>query len=306
MLDKLDRGILQELEFDSRQSNAGIARKLKTNKTLVNYRIERMQRNNIIKGFKFISNQILLGKNSFGLLLRFKGLEKGQEPGLIKKIWGLESVSWVSSILGEWDVMVVITERDFDSFIKILDDIFSLCGQGVDNYNFYLGYEGGLTSHAYLYDSPKKIVDRFSKEDVLILNKTELEVYNTLKKNPKESLLKIASKLKKSYDTVKAKYDYLVSKGVLLRCVPRIDFGLLGYKEYLCLFNLSPDQEMVGKLVGSCVRHPNIVRYSKCLGHFNFLCDIHAKDIAEVKDILYSLRKDYSEIINSHSIIQLG
>jgi DNA-binding Lrp family transcriptional regulator len=289
MLDKLDRGILQELEFDSRQSNAGIARKLKTNKTLVNYRIERMQRNNIIKGFKFISNQILLGKNSFGLLLRFKGLEKGQEPGLIKKIWGLESVSW-----------------DFDSFIKILDDIFTLCGQGIDNYNFYLGYEGGLTSHAYLYDSPKKIVDLFSKETVLTLNKTELEVYNTLKKNPKESLLKIASKLKKSYDTVKAKYDYLVSKGVLLRCVPRIDFGLLGYKEYLCLFNLSPDQEMVGKLVGSCVRHPNIVRYSKCLGHLNFLCDINAKDIAEVKDILYSLRKDYSDIINSHSIIQLG
>ena len=83
-LDKIDTKILNELELDSRQSNSNIAKKLKTNKAIVNYRIDRLEKRNIITKYQFISDQTLLNEKSFGLLIQFEKMNLTQETKMIK------------------------------------------------------------------------------------------------------------------------------------------------------------------------------------------------------------------------------
>lgn len=304
MLDILDKKILQELEIDSRQSNASIARKLKTNKTIVNYRIERLQKRKIITGFKYITNQVILGKLSFGLLIQFRDLLSKQEEELIEKLSKIKQVSWTASINGKWDQILVVIEKDIHSFTNVLNKIFSLCGEHIKEYNFYTDYSGSISGHDYLYDHSKNISVRYLSGDNLELKKTELDVYNLLKKDPRISLLQIANKLEKTYDTIKSKFNKLKSNKILLRCSPSINIKTLGYQDTLCLFNLSPSQEKINQLLNFCVRHPNIVRYANCLGHFNLILNIHSKDNKQLKEILGKIKKDFSDIINSYEIIQ--
>ena len=304
MLDNLDLGILLELESDCRQSNANIARKLKTNKTIVNYRIERLQKREIVTGFKYITNQVILGKLSFGLLIQFKDLLSKQEEESIKELNKIKQVSWIASINGNWDIIVVVIEKDIHSFTKVLQEIFSVCGKNIKEYNFYIDYSGSISGHNYLYENPKDISVKYFSGENMELKNIDLEVYNLLKKDPRTSLLQIANKLNKTYDTIKSKFNYLKSKRILLRCSPNINIKLLGYQDALCLFNLSPSQERLDQLLDFCIRHPNIVRYANSLGHFNLILNIHSKDNKHLKEILSKLKKDFSDIINSYEIVQ--
>ncbi|MBI5064862.1 Lrp/AsnC family transcriptional regulator [Candidatus Woesearchaeota archaeon] len=304
MLDKIDKQILQELELNGRQSSSKIAKKLKLNKAVVNYRIGRLLKRKIITGFSYLSNQVILGKLSFGLLLQLKNISHNEEEKIIRKLEIIESVAWVKSITGTWDLILVIIEKDLSSFIAVLNQIFSSIGKQIKNHNFYVDYEGGIKGHDYLYDTSRNLLVKYEKDNLVELKDIEKRILNELKKEPRISLLNIAHKLDKSYDTIKAKYSLLKSKKILLRCTPNINITELGYQEHLCFFNLSPDQEKNNKLIESCLKKQNITRYSKCLGHFNLIINIHTKEDKELKEIIYSLKKEYSEIINSCELIK--
>lgn len=303
-LDSLDKQILQTLEEDSRQSNANIARKLKTNKTIINYRIERLQKRKIITGFKYIANQVILGKLSFGILLQFRDLTSTQEEILKTKIERINSVSWTARITGKWDMLIIVIEKDIESFITTLQKIVLACEEHIKEYQFYVDYSGTICGHDYLYDNPKDTCVTYESKENITLNETEWAVFNAIKKNPTTSILQIANNLNKTYDTIKSKLQYLKSKKILLRCSPAININLLGYQETLCLLNVSPSQEKLNHLRDFCIQHQNIVRYTNCLGHFNVILTIHHKDNNQLKEILGTLKKEFSNSINAYEIIQ--
>ena len=51
-LDLKDRKILYELDFNARQTDSEIAKKVKLSREVVNYRISRLQKNGIIRNFE--------------------------------------------------------------------------------------------------------------------------------------------------------------------------------------------------------------------------------------------------------------
>ena len=115
----------------------------------------------------------------------------------------------------------------------------------------------------------------------------------------------IAQKLNRSYDTIKSKFESLKKQRILIRCAPKINLKTLGYSDNLCLFNLSPDKEKNNQFIKDCLKQPNVIRYSKCLGHFNLILNIHTKNTEELKKILSQLKKNHHKIINFYEIIPL-
>jgi DNA-binding Lrp family transcriptional regulator len=304
-LDGLDKEILQELEIDSRQSNSTIAHKLKTNKTIIGYRIERLKNNEIIQGFQYITNQAALGELSFGLLIQLENASFEEEEKIIEKIKKSTRASWISSINGHWDIIVVFIKKDFNSFIEELNKLFNLIGDKVKKYNLYVDYEGEIFNHKYIYQNLKSSPVKYgSANEPVNLKETEIKVHQLLKENPKISLLDIAHKLNKTYDTIKSKYTFLKSKKILLKCSPKINISRLGYQEYFFLLNLKPNQKRINDLLGFCSANKNIIRYSRCLGHFDVILNVHAKNSEEVKKITYEIRKEYSDILTSLETMQ--
>jgi len=303
---KIDRDILQELERDSRQSHAQIARQIKVAKAVVNYRIRRMKEKGIITGYSFISNQTILGLYSYGVLIRFRDLLFSEEKTKLKEIKRISGVSWITSLTSQWDILVIIMGKDINSFNEVLKNIFEICGKHVDHYQFYIDFEGIVMTRKYLYTYPKSIFSEYHAGSLCTLNETETQVYAHLKKEPTASLLNIAQKIGKTYDTVKSKYQILLDKGVLLRCVPRINGKALGYQQYLCLLNPSPDAIEIANFLKIVRSDPNIVRYTRCLGHFSLFLDIHARDTEELKEVLCRLKKSFPKIMDRYEIVPLA
>lgn len=305
MLDQLDKKILRILETDARQSKAKIAEQLGISKTVVTYRVNRLEKNGIVKGYKYISNQAALGLLSFGLLIRFRGLFLEEQAQIIHRMRMSKKFNWVAMANGHWDAIAVAIDNDVHSFNRRLDEFFAQHGTHIKEYNFYIDYEGSISGLHYLYKEPySRPVTYQNSGDNIILSNLELLVYQKLQRNPQLSLLSMAKQLDKTYDTIKAKYQALIAKGILLKPVPVINHEQLGYSDTICMYSIAPNTERVSKLLEFCVENPSIVRYSRCHGHFNLILIIHSRDSKHLKEIIGIISKRFSDIIISYDLIQ--
>lgn len=305
MLDQLDKKILQTLEADARQSKSKIAEQLGVSKTVVTYRINRLEKNGIIKGYKYISNQAVLGLLSFGLLIRFQGLFLDEQAQILNRMRMSKKFNWVAATNGRWDAIAVAIDNDVHSFNRRLDEFFIHYGKYIKEYNFYIDYEGSISGLNYLYKEPYSepvAYQNFGSD--IILGDLELLVYKKLQRNPQLSLLSIAKQLDKTYDTIKAKHQALIAKGVLLKTAPVINHEQLGYADTICMYNIAPNPERISTLLEFCVENPNIVRYSRCQGHFNLILNIHSRGGKQLKETIGIINKRFSDITISYDLIQ--
>jgi DNA-binding Lrp family transcriptional regulator len=305
MLDNLDGRILKTLETDARQSKAKMAEQLDVSKTVITYRINRLEKKGVIKGYRYISDQAALGLLSFGLLIKFQGLFLEEQSQILSRMRLSKKFNWVAATNGRWDAIAVVIESDVFSCNRRLDEFFAQYGKYIKEYNFYIDYEGSISGHNYLYAEPYPAVVSYghSRKHV-VLNDLESWVFKKLQRNPQIPLLSMAKQLDKTYGTVKIKYQSLVTKGILLKAAPIIDHDMLDYRETLCLYTIAPNPERTNKLLEFCVSYPNIVRYSRCLGHINLILNVHSHDEKRLKEVIGMINKRFSDIIISYELIQ--
>lgn len=306
MIDNLDRKILKLLELDSRQSKARIADQLHIHKTMVTYRINRLSKKGVINGYQYLTDQARLGATSFGLLIRFEGLLLSEQQRLLGQVSAAKIFAWMSLTNGAWDAMAVVLTQDVASFTKTLDAFFVRFGTHVKEYKFYMDYQGIISSHNYLYDESYPDYASYSNANEKIkLNELQQRICDLVRVHPTMSILRMAERLDKTYDTVKSHYRALMLAGVLLKCVPIINYELLGYTNTIALYDLRPKTQRIDNFWQFCEKHPNIVRQARCLGNFNLVLNIHSKDNHELKEITSIINKQFSDIINSYDVVHV-
>ena len=79
VLDKIGKKILYFLDINARMSNSQIAKKLKTSQEVVDYRIKRMIKNEIINRFFTHVRAEKVGYTNYMLHLAIKGLQDNDE-----------------------------------------------------------------------------------------------------------------------------------------------------------------------------------------------------------------------------------
>lgn len=102
-LDILDKKIIYELEKDSSQSSSKIAKKLSRSKEVINFRINRLEKENILLGASAIVDMAKLGYFTFRVYLKWQNMTQEQKQKFYDKIKIKENV-WTTTVLhGKWD-----------------------------------------------------------------------------------------------------------------------------------------------------------------------------------------------------------
>ncbi|MCI4370330.1 MAG: Lrp/AsnC family transcriptional regulator [Thermoplasmata archaeon] len=118
-LDGLDRGILEELNVDARRSHREIAERLKVSPTTVGMRIERMERDGIIRGYVPLLDDEALGwelSATIGIRIS-KGKLREVEERLAKD----PRAYAIYDVTGDFDALLIgrfRDRRDLDRFVK--------------------------------------------------------------------------------------------------------------------------------------------------------------------------------------------
>ncbi|HLM69845.1 MAG TPA: Lrp/AsnC family transcriptional regulator [Thermoplasmata archaeon] len=118
-LDGLDRGILEELNVDARRSHREIAEHLKVSPTTVGLRIERMERDGIIRGYVPLLDDEALGwELSATIGIR---ISKGKLREVEERLGKDPRAYAIYDVTGDFDALLIgrfRDRRDLDRFVK--------------------------------------------------------------------------------------------------------------------------------------------------------------------------------------------
>ncbi|MGV8087128.1 MAG: Lrp/AsnC family transcriptional regulator, partial [Candidatus Woesearchaeota archaeon] len=118
-MDVLDKKILVELMQDSRSSITLLAKKVRSSREVVNYRIKKLEEQKII--LEFIT-EINIEKLGFNMASLFLSIKSHREEEFKKFIKSCNYVAWSSVFSGTWNLGIGIygrtTEEIHERFVR--------------------------------------------------------------------------------------------------------------------------------------------------------------------------------------------
>lgn len=122
--DDNDRRIMAVLAANARQPTVAIAKKLGLPRTTVHERIEKLERNGTIKGYRAIFASPAVGQQLEATLLL--SIRQRRQSEVVRRLDNLPEVRSCASVSGEFDLMLVVEAPLSEDLDAVIDEITSL------------------------------------------------------------------------------------------------------------------------------------------------------------------------------------
>jgi DNA-binding Lrp family transcriptional regulator len=123
-LDKKDKKILEVLDQNARLSIADISRKTGIQRDSVLYRINKMQKQQVIRFFHAVINPIILEYPIYNFVnLVLYNLTEENEKSLLAYLKAHPNVVYLAKTTGKWDLTINIAAKNLKHFDEIMTQI---------------------------------------------------------------------------------------------------------------------------------------------------------------------------------------
>lgn len=299
-LDEKNRKILEELNKNSRQSNSKIGKKVGLSKQVVNYRIDNLLKNGVIKEFYTAINTGDFGIDSYYLFLQLENISGEKEKELLKRFNSLDYIGWMIDGVGRWDVILLVYAKSASEFYLRLKEITSFCQNNLNDYTFTTLVDAEHLGYKIIDYSKEKSFKHTEKKTQLKLDDFDKKLLSLISQNARISLVNLSVKLKSSVQVINYRLKKLIKDGVILGFKPRIDIHKIGYEWHLILIQFKNfDEKRKKSLFEFCKKHKNIYYVSNTIGQYNLMMDIHVRSVKEFRKIVFELKENFSDIIKT-------
>ena len=134
IFDKEDRLILNELVNDSRKKIIDIAKNTHLSVDVVKYRIKKMEKQQIIKGYKCLFNAEKLGLVASKAFVYFKNIDEKRKRQFIEKVKLLDNSVNIVTTFAPWDLEIIFETESYEKYCRIME---KLKGDFSDIIKFY-------------------------------------------------------------------------------------------------------------------------------------------------------------------------
>lgn len=303
LVDTRDLKILYELSKNARIPSSKLAKKIRTSKQVVDYRIKKLIEKGIISRFILRVNTSLLGFSEYVMLLQFQKMSRQKEGDLIEDFKKRPYINWVASCGGNIDMIIELFARNNQKLSDIISEIKSVCGEYLKSFELLTNISTcNFFSLKYLSEGKVKyeVIDKERSDKTVEIDNIDKEVLRILNKRPRISFTDAAKKLRLSVNTVKYRINNLKKKNIIIHPSVIIDTSKLNYQWYLVFLDVQPLGKKEEKMLETyAMLHPNIDYYYKGIGRWNIHFSIRAKNMQEFHEILRDIRNRFYNIIRS-------
>lgn len=301
-LDLLDRKIINALNQNVRASYSEIAKKVRSSKEVVNYRIKRLVDEGIIKEFVTIFG---LGYWAYKTLIQLEKISAEEEKEIIKYLVDHPNINWVTPCSGNWDLVIAIMAKDPAHFDKILREIVGKVGKYLQDYKISTSIGSKTFGHTYILGSVKE--DKtVSKKIVLDFDGKDKKIAQILRNNARAKLTEISAKTKIPVDTVKYRIKKMEEHGIIKRYRLILNPSKLGYNRYEIFIRcVNLTDPVISKFKEYAKQNPNIEFFCKCVGSWDIEFTVHFKTNGDLRNFVLDVKKEFGEYIKNFESISL-
>ncbi len=305
-LDVKDRKILYELDFNSRQSNSEIGKKVGLSKEVVKYRIDNLIKEGIIIKFQTVINYFKLGITKHKLYLQLKNIneEKLEEIGNYLK--NHKKTEWVALCTGKWDLIVSFLVNNVNELDEEILDL-------MNKYHNYIKDKAITTTlhivrhlREYLKENErnqtkKKMVYYTIQDKKEQADEKDLELLRLIVNNARMPVTALALKLKLTPRIVQYKLKQLEKKEIILdyKCHlnPQL-FGKIFCKVIFYMSNITKTR--LNEFVNYCSNIKESVWPQRVIGNWDFELDLEIENYEKFQDKVLDIKGKFSDIISNN------
>ena len=295
MLDLKDRKLLLALDMDARASDSSIAKIVGLSKQLTNYRIKRLEKQEIVLSYYPVIDHTQLGLQLYRIALKLENLTKEKEQEMINYL--KDHSAWMVSVLGNWDIWMAIYAKNEFEFMKFWNNFYEKYGAYIENRWISLMTKFLNFERSFIYPQ-KKNRDRKliigENPKILPLTTVDLTILKELTKNARQTSLELSKKINQTERVVRYRLQKLENQKIILGYRPFINTDLLGFKYYKLFIQLKDvTKQDLQKIKTYITQNPNVVYNTEALGGYDFEIEVQFSNSQELIQFISNLREAF-------------
>ena len=268
-LDLKDRKILYQLDVNARQSNAEIAKKVRLSKDTVGYRIKKLEKVGIIRGFRAVIDSSKLGYLFYRCFFNLMDIQPEKLQKLIDFLKNQKDVWWIAKLDGEWNFIFAIWVKSNKEFNEFYHELGLNFRQNIKEKLICPMVSYNNLNRRYLLETKQEA----KKTSVGVGEKTEvdqvdLKILRFLSENARTSLIDIAVELKVDSMTIYHRIKKLEDKKIICGYKADLDARNLGRDFYSVKINLR-DVTQIKEIQGYILTIPEVTATTETIGNYH-------------------------------------
>ena len=307
-IDVKDRKIIYQLSLDARQSASKIAKKVGLSPQLVEYRINRLEKLDVLQGYYTCIDISKIGYSIYKVYIKLQHLDEEKEKEMIDYLKNNPNITWVATCDGIWDMYLVIWSKNIFQFNDIFTEI-------KNRYSFYFSKISIIANTKVLQFMRKFLAPSEKEKDFSVvkwageiseveLDKIDFQILLLISLNARISDASIGEKLCVSRKVVAYHIKKMIKQKIIYGFKPFLNGELLGFKRYkifLTLHGMTAEKEK--ELIAYLRYHPNVVEAMYCMGNWEMEIEIDSPGIEVNHSLLRELRNKFSDVIREVEIL---
>lgn len=305
-LDSLDLSILYALDLDSRQNISQLAKRLRTSRDRIDYRLQKLEARGIISGYQAVINPYKFGLTIFKTFLKLEH-ERSLYRELKRALRATPSVFWIAECSGRWDLIFTMLAPHPQSYFEMQTRLLAPFTAGILESQVYTFVDVWVAPRSYFVKHPSSSSIFYGgAPEHHPVDALDLKLLKLLSRNARASFVELAEKTRSTIATVSSRIERLEQLKIIAGYQLRINLEALGYlffKAQIFFGHYSPESELA--LRDYCLKHPNITFYVRQLGECYVEIELEVPSYQAYNQIRSELRERFTGMIRNIETVLL-
>jgi DNA-binding Lrp family transcriptional regulator len=247
-----DQKIVDLLRRNCRLTNTEIGKIIGISKERVLYRIKRLEKVGVIRGYHTFINKELMGFTMYYVMLSFNDVSRNTREILMKKLESLKYTRMYFALNGEYDLSLMLNVREPDELRISFDFIKEICKNNLKKITLMVNVKEKkkadvfgkvITSNGNYSRSSYEnyFLKRKKAKDKVKVDASDIKIIKAIQNQANMPLLEIANITGLSTNTVNERLKRMVSSGLIegfRASLAYQEFGLNHYRIYVSFSHL--------------------------------------------------------------------
>ncbi|MBR9703805.1 AsnC family transcriptional regulator [Candidatus Pacearchaeota archaeon] len=301
-IDKKDKRILEDLNWDARITNSQLAKNINLSKKGVEYRIKRLERLGIIQSYYPFINFMKLGYNYCRLFLKLQYLNETVKKEITLFIKSNKDFNWSIWAIGSYDLVIGMWTKSLKDFKKNVNKFILKFDKHIKNRKYSLGIQLDQFSYNFLVnENQKKCISMSEEQFPKKIDKIDFNILSILTSNAKISNINLAKKINLNPSTVKQRINRLINEEILLKTRADLNISKIGYLHYKLLLDLRQNKDSdLKKIKNFLLKKPNLIYFVDEIGISDFDLELLLESDYDLLELIKELQENFSNLIKDY------
>lgn len=305
-LDLKDKKLLFELDKNSRASLTELAKKLKTSKEVIHYRLNKLINEKVILRFHTVTSLYRFGLTAYKVYLRLKDCSKDDFEKLVAYLLNNKDVFWFGTCNGRWDLIFGATARNLEDFMIIQDKIMHKFGDFIQEKELSISRENLQYNRRWMYHDSSPIVefDFGEKEAQIEIDEKDKKILDHLIPDSRKSIVDIARETKLSIDIVRYRINSMEKNGIIkgYKCLLNPHkLGFVTCKSFVFFKNITEEKKK--EFIDYVKKLDNTINIITTFASWDLEIMFETKSYEEYYKIMEEIKDKFKDIIRFYDSI---